>query len=137
MTLTEQEKQLIRTARRMPQSIQKFAKVISAMITRSTEQERADAVHYSELTELLGIHSGRHHENAMRKAAAMVVLRRAGWSHNKAQRATGLRSKCAGMSIRSLNLHEHRMEHDISYATQFIEVKSKLGEWLRDQNQKG
>jgi hypothetical protein len=40
------------------------------------------------------------------------------------------------MSIRSLNLHEHRMEHDMSYATQFIEVKSKLGEWLKDQNQK-
>lgn len=138
MTLTDEEKRLIELVRQRPQSIDQFEKVIRAMIYQADDRDRKRAANSAEIIMLLGLQKDRRHLNAMKKAAAMVVLYRYGMSHSNAQASVGLRSDRGHSSRRAMYLHPQRIIQDDDYRQIFYEVEKKIVEWGENKHlQKG
>lgn len=133
MNLTDEEMDLIALTRLRPMHMAKYIKVIEIMVFRCNKREQQHLTNSAEVMALLGIDKTRKIENAMKKGAAMVLLRENGWTHEAAQKAVGLNGSGAGMSLRSARLHGKRMKNNL-YKVTFAEVERKLGEWLRKKN---
>ncbi len=137
MKLTDEELDLISLIRRKPRAMNQIYRVAEAMIFRTDNAEREHVANCAEVMQILGINRSREFGNAMKKGAAMAILRANGWTHYASQRAVGLSCKSAKMSIRSTQLHKKRMKNNL-YKVTFAEVERKLGEWLRKKHlQKG
>jgi hypothetical protein len=134
MKLTDEELDLISLIRRKPRAMNQIYRVAEAMIFRTDNAEREHVANCAEVMQILGINRSREFGNAMKKGAAMAILRANGWTHYASQRAVGLSCKSAKMSIRSTQLHKKRMKNNL-YKVTFAEVERKLGEWLRKKNQ--
>ena len=134
MKITDEELDLISLIRRKPRAMNQIYRVAEAMIFRTDNAEREHVANCAEVMQILGINRSREFGNAMKKGAAMAILRANGWTHYASQRAVGLSCKSAKMSIRSTQLHKKRMKNNL-YKVTFAEVERKLGEWLRKKNQ--